>query len=144
MLHDLTQASGWFANGFIFLSPPIIWQSIFGFGSTTRVNILLNGNESRPKKETSGGKGTSILLPIYEAHEVREMGRIASQHAFALGGRVLFGLLAAYLLACSHPTRLLPFKCIQGVSGTVEVLLAPGKKLEHLGIKIELVGTIGR
>jgi len=31
----------------------------------------------------------------------------------------------------------------QGVSGVVEVQLAPGKKLEHMGIKIELVGTIG-
>ena len=28
------------------------------------------------------------------------------------------------------------------MGGTVEVVLAPGKKLEHLGIKIELVGAI--
>ena len=41
-------------------------------------------------------------------------------------------------------TQMMP-SCLlsQGVSGVVEVLLAPGKKLEHLGIKIELVGTIG-
>lgn len=32
----------------------------------------------------------------------------------------------------------------QGVGGVVEVVLMPGKKLEHLGIKIELVGTIGK
>lgn len=31
----------------------------------------------------------------------------------------------------------------QGVAGVVEVVLMPGKKVEHLGIKIELVGTIG-
>lgn len=30
----------------------------------------------------------------------------------------------------------------EGVSGAVEILLPPGKKLEHLGIKIELIGTI--
>jgi len=29
------------------------------------------------------------------------------------------------------------------VGGVVEVVLMPGKKVEHLGIKIELVGTIG-
>lgn len=29
------------------------------------------------------------------------------------------------------------------MGGVVEVVLMPGKKLEHLGIKIELVGTIG-
>lgn len=31
----------------------------------------------------------------------------------------------------------------QSLSGIVEVQLSPGKKLEHMGIKIELVGTIG-
>jgi hypothetical protein len=29
------------------------------------------------------------------------------------------------------------------VGGVVEVVLMPGKRVEHLGIKIELVGTIG-
>lgn len=32
----------------------------------------------------------------------------------------------------------------QPLSGIVEVQLSPGKKLEHMGIKIELVGTIGK
>lgn len=31
----------------------------------------------------------------------------------------------------------------QSVNGVVEVQVPPGKKVEHLGIKIELVGTIG-
>jgi len=40
-------------------------------------------------------------------------------------------------------THLLPiYQTHEGVSGTVEIVLAPGKKLEHLGIKIELVGAI--
>ena len=30
------------------------------------------------------------------------------------------------------------------VSGTVKVIIPSGKKLEHLGIKVEVIGTIGR
>lgn len=31
----------------------------------------------------------------------------------------------------------------QAVSGTATVLVAPGKKVDHLGIKAELIGQIG-
>jgi hypothetical protein len=31
----------------------------------------------------------------------------------------------------------------QAVSGTVEVRVEPGKKIDHLGIKIELLGQTG-
>ena len=30
------------------------------------------------------------------------------------------------------------------VSGTVKVIIPSGKKLEHLGIKVEVIGTIGK
>jgi len=76
-------------------------QSLFGNlvgGPQARVNIKLTGIDQRMKKEMSSGRGTTHLLPLYQAHE--------------------------------------------GVGGIVEVILAPGKKLEHLGIKIELVGAI--
>ncbi|TFJ80769.1 hypothetical protein NSK_007946 [Nannochloropsis salina CCMP1776] len=76
-------------------------MSLFGNlvgGPQARVNIKLNGIDQRIKKEMSSGRGTTHLLPLYQAHE--------------------------------------------GVGGIVEVILAPGKKLEHLGIKIELVGAI--
>ena len=32
----------------------------------------------------------------------------------------------------------------QAVSGTATVLVAPGKKIDHLGIKAELIGQIGK
>lgn len=32
---------------------------------------------------------------------------------------------------------------LQPVSGTATVLVAPGKKVDHLGIKAELIGQIG-
>jgi hypothetical protein len=49
-----------------------VWQSLFGLvGPGAKVNIKLNGYDDRLKKEVSSGKGTTHLLPIYEAHEVR-------------------------------------------------------------------------
>lgn len=39
-------------------------------GPGAKVNIKLHGYEERLKKEVSSGKGTTHLLPIYEAHEV--------------------------------------------------------------------------
>jgi Vacuolar protein sorting-associated protein 26 len=33
--------------------------------------------------------------------------------------------------------------CVQPVSGVVTVLVAPGKRVEHLGIKVEMIGQIG-
>lgn len=39
-------------------------------GPGAKVNIKLHGYDERLKKEVSSGKGTTHLLPIYEAHEV--------------------------------------------------------------------------
>lgn len=41
-----------------------------------------------------------------------------------------------------HGTGLLATD-VQPVSGTATVLVAPGKKVDHLGIKAELIGQIG-
>lgn len=32
---------------------------------------------------------------------------------------------------------------MQPISGTAEVIVPAGKKIEHLGIKVELIGQIG-
>jgi hypothetical protein len=46
-------------------------QSLFGFGAAAAtINIKLTGYDARGKREMSSGKGTTHLLPIYEAHEV--------------------------------------------------------------------------
>lgn len=39
-------------------------------GPGAKVNIKLHGYDDRRKKEVSSGRGTTHLLPIYEAHEV--------------------------------------------------------------------------
>lgn len=45
-------------------------------------------------------------------------------------------------LSLLHGTGLLAID-VQPVSGTATVLVAPGKKVDHLGIKAELIGQIG-
>ncbi len=42
------------------------------------------------------------------------------------------------------PQHLYIFEGREPVRGRVRVTLPPGKKLEHLGVKVELKGTIGR
>lgn len=39
---------------------------------------------------------------------------------------------------------LLLYKGKENVSGEVEIVVCPGKVLDHLGIKIELIGQIGK
>jgi vacuolar protein sorting-associated protein 26 len=44
----------------------------------------------------------------------------------------------------SDPSSLAPIYSGQDpVTGTAEIVILPGKKVEHLGIKIELIGQIG-
>lgn len=43
----------------------------------------------------------------------------------------------------SFPCRRTGMSELQAVSGTATVLVAPGKKVDHLGIKAELIGQIG-
>ena len=43
----------------------------------------------------------------------------------------------------SKNEEMLLFGGHEAVSGTVEVVLPPGRTVDHLGIKIELIGQIG-
>ena len=40
--------------------------------------------------------------------------------------------------------EMLLFSGQETVSGTVEIVLPPGRNVDHLGIKIEMIGQIGR
>ena len=42
-----------------------------------------------------------------------------------------------------NPQEHVIFAGQEPVSGTVEVIVPPGKKIDHLGVKIELIGVIG-
>ena len=47
-----------------------------------------------------------------------------------------------YTKQSAQPTCRLHTPALQPVTGTVEVRVDPGKKLEHIGIKVEMLGQI--
>lgn len=74
-----------------------------------------------------------VIAGIYWECTAVEIERQYSPHLFVLACRKLSQKIVRGLVS--------PW---QAVSGTATVLVAPGKKVEHLGIKAELIGQIGK
>lgn len=43
----------------------------------------------------------------------------------------------------SEPVELVVFSGFESVSGVIDITLPPGKKIEHQGIRVEMVGQTG-
>lgn len=93
--------------------------SFFGFAAApVDVEIHFDGEEARKQVEIKGDKEKKELCPVYYDGE-------------SVGGQVSSSLLAALLLLYIEQRQVL-------------VRVKDGKKFQHDGIRIELVGSIGR
>lgn len=115
-------------------------QSIFGFGPSATVAIKFDDTEGRETRtvETVDGSSTEDLyvapphLPTKQSTAKQDLTRRLRPHTRAVFANWLWLVVCRYIYQGS-----------EHVKGTVTVTVPPGKKLEHIGIKVELLGQIG-
>lgn len=79
--------------------PPSISVIMFSFTTNPTINIVFDGQESKPKKAVKVPGQDPLEVPLYSGQD--------------------------------------------NVAGVVDISLPPGKKVEHQGIRIELIGQTG-
>lgn len=70
------------------------------------------------------------------------MGNSMSMSGGGMGGSMMGGGMGGDVDVMSTKSQLFAYEAQQDVGGIVTLYVAPGKKIEHLGIKVQFIGRI--
>ncbi len=119
----------------------VVMQSFFGFGTTPDIKIEFKDADHRKKVAVKNENGNYINAMHCMHTPLQSNERVT--HLCVVAMVVVVVVVVCVWCGAGELEELYLFTANDDVSGTIFIDLPKGKKLEHTGIKVELIGLIG-